>query len=508
MKIVGLNGPSQDACDRFFGWPTPLLYALAPTVASITAGDYNLEFTAPIYDPLWYVEEVNGRILDSEFSQVCSSADVVCASTTYDALYPTLRLLAAAKRMKPELVTILGGPHVDEVHALACGNEIVKESSLVDIAISGDGEYALLAVLRALNKGGIDKLDLSGVEGRACIYAEGRLIGITNERLNLDKLPFLPLRLADTSRHRNDFDIFRDGDGNIVPTAQMLAQRGCAYSCEFCSERRELAYLGARSVDNITEEVLLRRDQGFGAIFFDDSTFGLYPQLPALLDSLGHTGMMFGCLNRFDRLTTPDLLRAYREAGFKYFYCSIEQLEDDALQRMGKHQDKSGIIRSMELLEDYGFAVGVSLLYGLPYESDRSIKSTLDFTAKWVDRGVIQLVSESVLCLHPGTPAGRNSIGIFNRLPPNRGYPFDRFEEGQWEHPEHVTEAYLESILKVSEERFGQAMRRNSHSWSNHLSKYAGKGWTENSVVEGRGVLEGEPVLKANKPSATAMEII
>src|SRR5688572_25251676 len=120
MKIVALNGPSQDACDRFFGWPTSLLYALAPSAAAVQAGQSDLELVGPIYDPIWYVEEMNGRFVETEFAQMCLAADVVCASATYDSLYPTLRLLAAAKRLNSRLVTILGGPHVDEVHRLKC----------------------------------------------------------------------------------------------------------------------------------------------------------------------------------------------------------------------------------------------------------------------------------------------------------------------------------------------------------------------------------------------------
>lgn len=462
MRIACLNGPSQDACDRFFGWPTSLLYALAPTAAFTATCADELSFVGSIYDPIWYIDDINGQDLDDEFSQFCLSADVVCASATYDSIYPTLRLLSAAKKLNPRLVTIIGGPHVDEVHKLACGSEVLYKP--VDIAISGDGEYSLLAVLRALSKGGLKHLDLSEAQGRSSIYCDGLLVGSINNRLDLDDLPPMPLYLADTVRHRNDFDVFRVGD-LVVPTAQMIAQRGCAYSCDFCSERRELAYVSSRSVENVVGEVLLRKSQGFGAIFFDDSTFGLYPKLLDLLDALRQTGMRFGCLNRFNHLTDPKLLQAYRDAGFQYFYCSVEQFADEALERMGKAQNREKIVRSMALIEEFGFSLGVSLLYGLPYETEESIKSTLDFAAKWVTRGVIKLVSESVFSLHPGTPAGRGSAGIFNRVPPNYGYPYNRFEEGQWEHPSHVTAAYLEKILRSSEERFGHAMVRNRHSW-------------------------------------------
>ena len=49
-KILFVNGPSQDPSDRFFGWPTPLLYAIAPTVQAVRNGDINLDVLYTISD--------------------------------------------------------------------------------------------------------------------------------------------------------------------------------------------------------------------------------------------------------------------------------------------------------------------------------------------------------------------------------------------------------------------------------------------------------------------------
>ena len=53
----------------------------------------------------------------------------------------------------------------------------------------------------------------------------------------------------------------------------------------------------------------------------------------------------------------------------------------------------------------------------------------------------------------------------FNRTPPNQGSPFNKYEEGQWYHPEHVTASYLDRIATLSEEMFGDKMVRRRHSW-------------------------------------------
>ena len=285
----------------------------------------------------------------------------------------------------------------------------------------------------------------------------------------MDRIPFMPIELVDTERHKNNFDIFRDDYREILPTIQMIAMRGCPYTCDFCSERSELVYTNGRSIDNILEEIELRKQQGFKAIFFDDSTFGAYRSKQGnildLLQSLSETGMKFGSLNRFNHLQTSRAIQPYVDAGFDYVYCAIEQFDDSALREMSKGQQKAQIERSMEQLNQHSLKVGVSLLYGFPFETEDSIRATLDFTQRWSQNGTIVLVSESALSYHPGTPTGRGQSLNFNRTPPNIGHPFNRFEEGQWYHPDHVTAQYLDNILKMSETRFKDVMVRYRHSW-------------------------------------------
>jgi len=467
-KVLLINGPSQDPSDRFFGWPTPLLYAVAPSIAEAKKGKLDVEFISQIFDPIWYEAHSKSRI-DRELEGIVDKEqpDIVCASAIYDSVYPTLCLFDKIKRINSDVKTIFGGPHFDEIHTLDKFSDIKLRPDLIDIAIAGDGDYALLETLRSIFNGrSLADVDWNDIDGRATIYTNDGSVYQTNGKpIDLNSLPFIPIEFANINRHKNDFGIFIDSDGKIIPTVQMIAQRGCPYTCNFCSESRNLAYPNARSINSLIEEIELRKQQGFGAVFFDDSTFGAHPQIRDLLVELGKTGMQFGSLNRFNLLTNPRKVEAYRSAGFTYVYTAIEQFDDSALKSMDKSQKEKTIKDSMSVLDNSGFDVGVSLLYGLPYETEETIEKTLDFTARWVDKGTIKIVSESVLSYHPGTLAGSGLTGGFHRTPPNSGYPFNRFEEGQWYHPEHVNAKYLEEILEISEKRFGRVMVRNKHSW-------------------------------------------
>lgn len=480
-RVLFVNGPSQDPSDRFFGWPTSLLYAIAPSCQSARSGEMEYEILGKLFEPIWFVEELNGASVRSGFLEAAADAQVICASVTYDSLYPTLQLFEEAKRRNPDALMVLGGPHVDEVHA-RCD---LRADCLgcADYMVAGDGEYALKALLQAIARGQVDAAGFEDVEGRFWVYGSRGLVASGATPLQLDRLPTMPLEHCDLERHGHDFDLFYDGSVPL-PTCQMIARRGCSYHCAFCSERADLAPPNVRSIPNVVAEVEERHALGFRAVFFDDSTFGQYPRLRSLLAELSRTGMRFGCLNRFNHLTDPRLLEAYREAGFEYFYCSIEQFEDTALTALRKDQSTSAITTAMTRLHGFGFRLGVSLLYGLPTESEESIRATLDFVGKWVDMGTIELVSQSVLTVHPGTPLGRGSAGTFNRRAPNRGYPFDRFEEGQWDHLPHVTADYLERVDDAAERIFGRALVRHRHSWS------ARRGLLRNSCPAARAVRE------------------
>lgn len=474
MKVLFMNGPSQDKSDRLFGLPTSLLYAIAPSVQAMNNGLLEAQYYPTIFDP-WVCTDENYSVVERNLCSIIEhqSINVLCVSLTYDDVYPVFRLLYAVKQKFPETIVVAGGPHFDELTELPeYRQEAIGPSKPVDFVISGDGEFLLLELLQSLTH--ISEVDISEVakkaSGRGWIYdAHGNMASVSTP-LNLDSLPFLPIELS-ADQHRQDFDIFMQGS-EVVPTAQMIAIRGCPQSCLYCSEQRGLAYPNHRSLENILQEVYLRKSQGYGAIFFDDSTFGAYPHLDNLLIELGQTGMQFGCLNRFDRVQKPDMLEKFSRAGFTYMYCSIEHLDSVTLKMMGKNQSVKHITTSLKLFEGSSIKLGVPLMFGFQHETEYSIKTTLDFTAGWVKKGVVTLVGQSLLTFHPGTPEGKSSLarkiinagGGFNRPYLHTGYPWNQFEEYGFYHHEHVNTDHVARITQWSEERLGRVLVRNRKS--------------------------------------------
>ena len=459
--VLFINGASQDPRHAYFGWPTSLLYAIGPSVEAMRTGQLDMLCEPELFDTGKWISPIDDVAIFAAFDERLANVDILCASATYDSLWPVLRLFQRAKNRKPEVVTLLGGPHVDEIHELGRFNDADIHHDIVDYAIAGDAELALLALLRGLatGKDGPVRYPSKMPEGVFSTYHHGQRIDGGGRPLELDALSPIQIELADTASRRSNLARLLCRP-DLSPVVETIAQRGCVYACECCSERR--IPLNHRSIDSIIAEVDLRKRQGFQVVFFSDSTFGKYRPLPDLLRELRRTGMKFGCLNRFDLLANPTLLNAYKEAGFAYFYCAIEQYDDSVLRGITKAENTAQIKASMALLHDLGFMLGVSLLYGLPGESRGSIERTLDFVGEWVDRGLIRLVSQSALSLRPAPPLGRKFGKSFDSAPPHRGFPFDAFEEGHWYHLPQATEQHLEWIANESHGRFGNVLVRRS----------------------------------------------
>src|SRR3989338_8735760 len=120
-----------------------------------------------------------------------------------------------------------------------------------------------------------------------------------------------------------------------------MACVGCVESCEFCFESASPTLYGVpklqqRKPENVVKELDLLKEQGYEAIFFDDSTFTQNPYITARLMDLmikrrkKTGGFEWGCqttIRSVDPEKRPGLLKKMAEAGCTYVYFGVEQAE-------------------------------------------------------------------------------------------------------------------------------------------------------------------------------------
>jgi radical SAM superfamily enzyme YgiQ (UPF0313 family) len=138
--------------------------------------------------------------------------------------------------------TILGGPHATLVA------ECLEEIKGLNAVCIGEGEYPLLELARALEKG----TDHTSIKNLWIKTVDKKIIRNETRPFieNLDSLPF-------PDRELFDYQKIIDSDFN---TALFMFSRGCPYDCTFCSNhalrmKQPGRYVRFRSVESALEEI-------------------------------------------------------------------------------------------------------------------------------------------------------------------------------------------------------------------------------------------------------------
>lgn len=492
MKILASFAPSQDEKDRFFSTtPTSMGWVLAPLIAEIDNGNLpGVEYYPKIYNPLRIhqtIWEEFRALLEQE------QPDILLLSSTYDSHFSAVRLATLAKQFNPEILVVYGGPHIDEVtsqQVIAVMPQVYPFNEPVcpfDILVSGDGEMVLLRLVQEFiyRKMVVDLINyLNTQDARAsfaCIPGTFEVhvrtkdthISIISDSglpLDLSQLPLIPRKLFGYDLDLYGFSCFRERrDGStmtLLPSTSTMLHRGCRRLCIFCSERGGYR---ARRLDHISMELDELVKAGIKGVFFDDSTFGDHEGFDDLLACLRNFPLQYGSLNRFDALTDPRFVEKLAESGFVYQYCAIEQFDSVVLKQNAKGQGLEAIRRGVANLTANGIQIGTSLLFGLRGETEDSINTTLDFVAALDKLSSLSCVSMSLYSYHPNTPLtlgtkeGKlmHSLLHFDQEPPNKGKPWNLFEEGQWFHPSWLTVERVAYIYQQAQALVRSKLVRN-----------------------------------------------
>jgi radical SAM superfamily enzyme YgiQ (UPF0313 family) len=75
--------------------------------------------------------------------------NIIGATATSPFFYDALRVMEIAKKINPDVVTVLGGPHVTFTV-----EETLCQHPEIDVVVRGEGERALLELVRCCEKGG------------------------------------------------------------------------------------------------------------------------------------------------------------------------------------------------------------------------------------------------------------------------------------------------------------------------------------------------------------------
>jgi radical SAM superfamily enzyme YgiQ (UPF0313 family) len=270
----------------------------------------------------------------------------------------TTEVVALLKRIRPELIIILGGP---EVSYETEGQEIV---ALADHVITGEADVKFAEVCREL---------LSDTGTPAC--------GVSEDRQEC--LPhIIAAELPALNQLASPYELYTDEDlKNRVIYVE--ASRGCPFTCEFCLSSLDIP-VRAFATDAFLASMQRLLDRGATQFKFVDRTFNLHlPTSSAILQFFldrWREGLFLHFEMVPDRL--PEQLRGLIRqfpAGAVQFEVGIQTFDDATSKNISRRQNLDRLADNFRFLrEETGVHIHADLIVGLPGEGIESFGRGFD----------------------------------------------------------------------------------------------------------------------------------
>jgi len=280
-----------------------------------------------------------------------------------------INLSKKIKALFPETLVIVGG-----VHITLSGSLILRQCPEIDLAIMGEGEYPFYQIVSGTNYE-----DIPGL-----IYRSGGNIienNIVVRINNLDELPFPALGLFPT-------DIYFKNRKTI----NLLASRGCPYSCIFCASpklwKQRVIF---RSAKNVIDEINshMKRFSITDYHFLDDDFFSWPEQeMGIFFDFAKQKKITWRAIGRIDKLKKLKLFKHLAESGCYKLTFGIESGSKRIQSYLGKRLDISIAPEIIENCSKQDIQTKAFFMYGFPDETHEEMKQTLNFALLLRSKGL------------------------------------------------------------------------------------------------------------------------
>jgi len=304
-----------------------------------------------------YSEESLARCM-AEFKP--QAVGVTSVTMTYPA---SSKMLNACKEIDPDIVTVIGGPHVT-----FCVEETLREAPWIDILVRGEGEYTMLDIANGKK--------LSEIQGIA-FREDGKTV-ITEDRPWIENLDELPL----PARHLFPVSKYRAFSGRC----SLISARGCPFNCIFCVGHRMVGRKPRlRSPKAVVDEIQSMMDLGFGAVVFDDDLLTMnHKHLNEVCNEIINRNLQvpWGAFSRVDTINR-EILTKMKQAGCTGLLFGMESGNQEILDRARKKITLEKAREAVALTKEVGLGCLCSFIAGLPGETPQTLMQTYKFAKEF-----------------------------------------------------------------------------------------------------------------------------
>ncbi len=275
-----------------------------------------------------------------------------------------LELIPFLRELLPDCILIGGGPDVTF-------NLTNYHRFGFDYLISGEGEVTMLELINCLESGG-DPYSVAGIS----FLRSGELVQTATRSFlpSLDTLPFPDREAAPIEEY---LKIWEEYHGQR--TLNISTQRGCPYSCNWCSTSVFGQSYRRTAPARVVEEILhMKANFGVEAIWFVDDVFTVNHNWIRELHACflrEHLTIPFEIVTRAERLD-EEILGLLHEMGCFRIWIGAESGSQRIIDRMNRKVQLDVVREMIRLTRKTGMEAGTFVMVGYPGEEIKDIVHT------------------------------------------------------------------------------------------------------------------------------------
>lgn len=310
---------------------------------------------------------------DENFIKKLAGKTIVAVSMfTGHQTYCGRQLLKRAKAFNKDVITIVGGPHINALPAQAI------ESELIDYAVSGYADSAFCMLLNALGRmGAVSSGALPGVFSK--VDDKSYLVDAKTSKLH-KRFYNLPYQKLDLQNYINP----------QTRRVMYVTQYGCPGKCTFCATEHTRRFV-KKPIDIVRSDLdYLYEQVKFQEVCFFDAT--LFVNKSRVMDILSYLRERPG-LKWLADARAVDLIKYTRDelkainSDTNPLLTMVVGLESGS-QRVAEQIMKKGLghletfYQTVKLGKEVGINIASGLIFGVPGETEEDLKQTIAYIDK------------------------------------------------------------------------------------------------------------------------------
>jgi radical SAM superfamily enzyme YgiQ (UPF0313 family) len=303
------------------------------------------------------------------------------------------------KKISPSIPIVVGGPHPS-----AFAEQVLKDESLIDICVIGEGEKTFSEIISKIFFGG----SLEDVDGLAFRNRQGEIVRTKKRQLiaNLDDLDFPARDLLPNIKY---YSVAAKRVSSRV-LGNMITSRGCPYDCTYCESKVIWSRKARmRSPENVVDEIEeMVKVYGIGEINFHDDILPMRRDRTLEISKLiqkRDVDIRWMCMSRVN-FVWEDVMREMYKAGCRRIMFGLESGSQEILKNIKKKSTLEQAYEAVKICRKVKIQTMGSFMIGNIGETPETIRESIEF-AKKLD---LDTASFFVTIPYPGTDLFREAV--------------------------------------------------------------------------------------------------